>query len=75
MVRKCQECGHKVKPIPAQYGKPYVKSHKNDFIAADAITEAATIPNMRFVSPKSEQAQISTVIRKARTGFAKEPLA
>lgn len=72
LARRCQEYGHNVKLIPAQYVKPYVKSHKNDFIDADAIAEAATRPNMRFVSPKSEQAQISTVIRRIRTGYIRE---
>lgn len=58
--------------IPVQYVKPYVKTHKNDFIDAEAIAEAATRLKMRFVSPKSEQAQISVVIRKLRSGYIKE---
>lgn len=70
--RKCQEYGHHVKLIPAQYVKPYVKTHKNDFIDADAIAEAAIRPKMRFVSPKSEQAQLSIVVRKIRSGYIKE---
>lgn len=71
-ARKCQEYGHHVKLIPAQYVKPYVKTHKNDFIDADAIAEAAIRPKMRFVSPKSEQAQLSIVVRKIRSGYIKE---
>ena len=71
-ARKCQEFGHQVKLIPAQYVKPYVKTNKNDFIDADAIAEAAMRPKMRFVSPKSEQAQISVVIRKIRSSYIKE---
>lgn len=72
LARKCQEFGHEVKLIPAQYVKPYVKSHKNDFIDADAIAEAATRPNMRFVSPKSENAQVGVVIRRIRSGYIRE---
>jgi transposase len=33
--------------------KPYVKSHKNDIIDAEAIAEAVTRPTMRFVEIKS----------------------
>jgi transposase len=32
LARKCQEHGHNVKLIPAQFVKPYVKSNKNDYI-------------------------------------------
>ncbi|HCG5955949.1 TPA: IS110 family transposase [Vibrio parahaemolyticus] len=71
-ARKCQEYGHQVKLIPAQYVKPYVKSNKNDFIDADAIAEAATRPKMRYVSPKSEQAQLGVVVRNIRSGYIKE---
>ncbi|GAD91363.1 hypothetical protein VHA01S_087_00030 [Vibrio halioticoli NBRC 102217] len=42
LARKCKEYGHQIKLIPAQYVKPYVKSHKNDFIDADAIAEATS---------------------------------
>ncbi|HCM1331477.1 TPA: IS110 family transposase [Vibrio parahaemolyticus] len=72
LARKCQEYGHQVKLIPPQYVKPYVKSHKNDFIDSDAIAEAATRPRMRFVSPKTEQAQLGVVIRRVRTGYIRE---
>lgn len=41
--------GHDVRLIPAQFVKPFVKSNKNDFIDAEAIAEAVTRKNMRFV--------------------------
>ncbi|MBF9001498.1 IS110 family RNA-guided transposase [Vibrio nitrifigilis] len=72
LARKCQEFGHDVKLIPPQYVKPYVKTNKNDFIDADAIAEAAMRPKMRFVSPKSEQAQIGVLIRRIRSGYIRE---
>ncbi len=72
LARKCKGFGHETKLIPAQYVKPYVKTNKNDFIDADAIAEAATRPTMRFVSPKSEQAQIGSVIRRIRSGYIKD---
>ena len=72
LARKCVALGHTVKLIPPQYVKPYVKTNKNDFIDADAIAEASLRPNMRCVSPKSEEAQIGTVIRKIRSGYIKD---
>src|SRR6202051_3026581 len=46
--------GHEVRLIPAQFVKPYVKSNKNDFIDAEAIAEAVTRENMRFVPIKTD---------------------
>ena len=46
--------GHEVRIIPAQFVKPYVKSNKNDFIDAEAIAEAVTRQNMRFVPIKTD---------------------
>ena len=50
-----REQGHDVKLIPAQFVKPYRKSNKNDFIDAEAIAEAVTKQNMRFVPIKTEE--------------------
>lgn len=72
LARTLENYGHNVKLIPPQYVKPYVKSHKNDFIDADAIAEAAARPTMRFVSPKSEYHQITTVIRRIRAAYIKQ---
>jgi transposase len=47
--------GHDVRLIPAQFVKPFVKSNKNDFIDAEAIAEAVTRQNMRFVPIKSDE--------------------
>lgn len=41
--------------MPAQFVKPYRKSNKNDFIDAEAIAEAVTKQNMRFVPIKTEE--------------------
>src|SRR6516162_2684002 len=46
--------GHQVRIIPGQFVKPYRKSNKNDFIDAEAIAEAVTKENMRFVPIKTE---------------------
>ena len=50
-----REQGHQVRLIPAQYVKPYRKTNKNDFIDAEAIAEAVTKQNMRFVQIKSQE--------------------
>jgi len=72
LARQCQSLGHQVKLIPPQYVKPYVKTNKNDYIDAAAIAEAATRGNMRFVSVKSETAQIINSIHRIRTGYVRE---
>ena len=41
--------------MPAQYVKPYLKSHKNDYRDAEAIAEAVQRPTMRFVPLKSPE--------------------
>ena len=52
---KLREQGHEVRLIPAQFIKPYRKSNKNDFLDAEAIAEAVTKENMRFVQIKTEE--------------------
>src|ERR1051326_8342471 len=46
--------GHDVRLIPAQFVKPLLKSNKNDFLDAEAIAEAVTRQNMRFVPIKTD---------------------
>ncbi len=50
-----REQGHQVRLIPAQFVKPYRKSNKNDFLDAEAIAEAVTKQNMRFVQIKTAE--------------------
>ncbi len=52
--RALQQQGHKVRLMPAQYVKPFVKTNKNDFIDAAAIAEAVARPTMRFVPIKTD---------------------
>jgi transposase len=47
--------GHEVRLIPAQFVKPYRKSNNNDFIDGEAITEAVSKENTRFVPIKTEE--------------------
>jgi len=58
--------GHRVKLIPPQYVKPFVKRSKNDRNDAEAISEAASRPSMRIVPVKTVAEQAGTVIVKHR---------
>src|SRR5258708_22155120 len=52
--RALREQGHEVRLMPAQYGKPDVKTNKSDYIDAEAIAEEVGRPKMRFVPIKSD---------------------
>ena len=56
-ARELQSRGYTVKLIPPQFVKPYVKSNKNDARDAEAICEAMSRPNMRFVTVKRVEQQ------------------
>jgi transposase len=58
--------GHRVKLIPPQYVKPFVKRGKNDRIDAEAISEAAARPAMRFVPVKGLEQQAQASLLKVR---------
>jgi transposase len=45
-----------VRLIPAQYVKPFLKGHKNDYRDAEAIAEAVQRPTMRFAGTKRRTA-------------------
>ena len=65
-AREIGTLGHAVRLIPPAYVKPFVKRHKNDAADAEAICEAAQRPTMRFVAPKSAQAQAAALVFRAR---------
>jgi transposase len=56
--RELQALGHTVRLMPPAYVKPYVKRHKNDAADAEAICEAVTRANMRFVAIKTPPAEL-----------------
>ena len=64
--RQLQGLGHTVRLMPPSYVKPYVKRQKNDATDAEAICEAVTRPNMRFVPTKSAEQQSGLVLHRTR---------
>ena len=64
--RTLQALGHRVRLIPAQYVKPFVKRGKNDRNDAQAISEAAARPGMQAVAVKSAEAQARAMLLTVR---------
>ncbi len=56
-ARELGKLGHDARLMPPSYVKPYVKRGKTDAADAEAICEAVTRPNMRFVPVKTEDQQ------------------
>ncbi len=57
--RELKALGHTVRLMPPAYVKPYVKRQKNDAADAEAICEAVTRANMRFVATRVRAAELS----------------
>ena len=70
-ARKLTAMGHTVKLMAPQFVKPYVKTNKNDAADAEAISEAVTRPNMRFVPIKTDEQQTVLSLHRVRQGFVK----
>jgi len=64
--------GHRVRLVPPQYAKPFVKRGKNDHIDAEAICEAALRPGMTFVPVKSTETQANAMILSVRELLVKQ---
>src|SRR5579859_7064031 len=73
--RELQALGHTVRLMPPAYVKPYVKRHKNDATDAEAICEAVTRPNMRFVPTKSPEQQSCLTLHRTRHLFIRQQTA
>lgn len=68
-ARQLQAQGYVVKLIAPQFVKPYVKSNKNDANDAEAICEAMSRPNMRFVPVKTVEQQDIQAVHRVRAGL------
>src|SRR5437588_8773086 len=73
--RELQALGHTVRLMPPAYVKPYVKRHRNDVTDAEAICEAVTRPNMRFVATKTPEQQSCLTLHRTRHLFIRQQTA
>ena len=70
--RELQVVGHTVRLMPPAYVKPYVKRQKNDAADAEAICEAVTRANMRFVETKTAEQQSCLMLHRTRHLFIRQ---
>src|SRR6202047_817467 len=73
--RELQALGHTVRLMPPAYVKPYVKRQKNDMADAEAICEAVTRANMRFVPTKTSEQQSCLMLHRTRHLFIRQQTA
>ena len=71
-ARRFGRFDHTVKLMAPKFVAPYRKSGKNDGNDAEAICEAVTRPNMRFVPVKSVEQQADLGLHRVRQGFVEE---
>ena len=70
--RELQALGHRVRLMPPAYVRPYVKRQKNDVADAEAICEAVTRANMRFVETKTPEQQSCLMLHRTRHLFIRQ---
>ena len=73
--RELKALGHTVRLMPPAYVKPYVKRQKNDATDAEAICEAVTRANMRFVATKTPEQQSCLMLHRTRHLFIRQQTA
>jgi transposase len=73
--REIRALGHTVRLMPPAYVKPYVKRQKNDAADAEAICEAVTRANMRFVATKTPEQQGCLMLHRTRHLFIRQQTA
>jgi transposase len=73
--RELMALGHTVRLMPPAYVKPYVKRQKNDAADAEAICEAVTRANMRFVATKTPGQQSCLMLHRTRHLFIRQQTA
>jgi len=65
--RQLTALGHDVRLVPAQYVKPFLKGHKNDYRDAEAIAEAVQRPTMNFVTIKTPEQMDLLALHRVRS--------
>src|SRR5882724_4617107 len=70
--RELAALGHTVWLMPPAYVKPYVKRQKNDAADAEAICEAVTRANMRFVETKAPDLQACLMLHRTGHLFSRQ---
>jgi len=70
--REAQAAGHEVRLVPAAYVKPFVKRHKGDAVDAEAISEAALRPSMRYVPVKTPDQQSQAMLFRTPEMFVRQ---
>src|SRR5260221_9568822 len=73
--RELQALGHTVRLMPPAYVRPYVKRQKNDAADAEAICEAVTRANMRFVATKTLEQHSCLMLHRTRHLFIRQQTA
>jgi transposase len=72
IARQIQALGHDVRLIPAQYVKPFLKGHKNDYRDAEAIAEAVQRPTMNFVAIKTPEQSDLLSLHRVRSRIVRQ---
>jgi len=70
-AREIGALGYEVRLMAPKFVKPYLKSQKNDGNDAQAICEAVSRPNMRFVGVKSTAQQDLQCVHRVRSRLMK----
>ncbi|WP_179196489.1 IS110 family transposase, partial [Caballeronia sordidicola] len=71
-ARRLAGFGHRIKLIPAQYVKPFVRRSKTDARDAAAICEAARQPDMPTVAVNTEEQQAVQMLHRIRQRLMQE---
>lgn len=66
-ARELRKLGHDARIMAAQFVTPYRKNGKNDRNDAEAICEAVSRPNMRFVPIKTAEQQATLCVHRSRS--------
>jgi transposase len=73
--RELQALDHTVRLMPPAYVRPYVKRQKNHAADTEAICEAVTRANMRFVPTKTPEQQSCLMLHRTRHLFIRQQTA